>query len=158
MSFEPLYIQKWVYDTLVGDQTLQELLQVPGRATNYQIGIYSTIAPEKDPRSGSIPQLPYIVFNSSGNIGDETVLCGGRYMTVPTIRVTAWDNSNGTISYKRLKPIVDRIDVLLGGQSATVSDISFFCQRYDTDQPYEISGDGRVDYGLSLLYRFNTII
>ena len=40
----------------------------------------------------------------------------------------------------------------------TVSGITFISQRFDTDQPYEIAGDGRVDYGLTLLYRFNTIV
>ena len=157
MSFEPLYIQKWIYDTLVNDATLQRLLSFT-QAPNYQVGVYSEIAPEKDPVSGYIPQLPYIVFSNAGNLGDDTVLCGGRYMTVPTYRVTVWDNNNGTISYARIKPIIDRVDVLLGGQNTTIDGITFFCQRYDTDQPFAIAGDGRVDYGLSLLYRFNTII
>ena len=157
MSFEPLYIQKWIYQTLQGDLTLQTLL-AGSQAPNYQINVYGELAPEKDPITQEIPQLPYIVFSNVGNLGDDTVLCGGRYLTVPTYRVTAWDNNNGTISYKRLKPIIDRVDTLLGGQKVTIDGITFFCQRYDTDQPFTIQGDGRVDYGLSLLYRFNTII
>ena len=34
MSFEPLIIQKWIFDTLVADQTLQTLL-AGNKAPNY---------------------------------------------------------------------------------------------------------------------------
>jgi hypothetical protein len=158
MSFEPLIIQKWIFDTLVADQTLQTLLANP-TAPNYQRGIYSEIAPEKDPVSQSIPQLPYVVFARSGSdVTDEFALCGSRYQTIPVYRITVWDNSNGTISYQNLYPIINRVDTLLSGQTVTVSGVTFISQRFDTDQPYEIAGDGRVDYGLTLLYRFNTIV
>lgn len=158
MSFEPLIIQKWIYDTLVADQTLQTLLSGT-QAPNYQRGIYSEIAPEKDPVSGFIPQYPYVVFSRNGSdITDEFVMCGSRYQTIPVYRITVWDNSNGTISYQRLNTIINRVDSLLSGQKVTVDNINFIAQRFDTDQPYEIAGDGRVDYGLTLLYRFNTII
>lgn len=158
MSFEPLIIQKWIYDTLVGDNTLQTLLANP-TAPNYQRGIYSEFAPEKDPISQKVPQLPYVVFSRNGSdITDEFVLCGSRYQTIPVYRITAWDNNNGTLSYKKLKDIITRVDNLLSGQKVTVDGINFIAQRFDTDQPYEIAGDGRVDYGLTLLYRFNTII
>ena len=158
MSFEPLIIQKWIFDTLVADQTLQTLL-AGNRAPNYQRGIYSEIAPEKDPVSSVIPQYPYVVFSRSGSdITDEFALCGSRYQTIPVYRITVWDNSNGTISYKPLYNIINQVDSLLSGQKVTVDGINFIAQRFDTDQPYEIAGDGRVDYGLTLLYRFNTII
>lgn len=158
MSFEPLIIQKWIYDTLVNDNTLQTLLANP-TAPNYQRGIYSEFAPEKDPISQKVPQLPYVVFSRNGSdITDEFVICGSRYQTIPVYRITAWDNNNGTLSYKRLKDIIYRVDNLLSGQKVTVDGINFIAQRFDTDQPYEIAGDGRVDYGLTLLYRFNTII
>ena len=85
-------------------------------------------------------------------------LCGSRYQTIPIYRITVWDNNNGSISYQRLKLITDRIDTLLQGQQTTSSGITFYSQRFDTDQPFEINNDGRVDYGLSLLYRFNTVI
>jgi len=158
MSFEPLIIQKWIFDTLVADQTLQTLL-AGNKAPNYQRGIYSEIAPEKDPVSSVIPQYPYVVFSRSGSdITDEFALCGSRYQTIPVYRITVWDNSNGTISYKPLYNIINQVDSLLSGQKVTVDGINFIAQRFDTDQPYEIAGDGRVDYGLTLLYRFNTII
>ena len=158
MSFEPLEIQKWIFDTLVNDVTLQTLL-AGVKAPNYQTGVYSEIAPEKDPVSGYIPQYPYVVFSRNGSdITDEFVMCGSRYQTIPIYRITVWENNNGSISYQRLKTITDRIDQLLQGQQTTESGITFFSQRYDTDQPFEISNDGRVDYGLSLLYKFNTVI
>ena len=158
MSFEPLEIQKWIFETLQGDNTLQTLL-AGSRAPNYQVGVYSEIAPEKDAISQNMPQLPYVVFTRSGSVGaDETVLCGGRYYTIPAYRVTAWDNNNGSISYNRIKPVIDRVDALLSQQKVTINGITFFCQRYDTSQPFELSGDGRFDYGLTLLYRFNTLV
>ena len=85
-------------------------------------------------------------------------MCGSRYQTIPVYRITVWDNSNGTISYQPLYNIINQVDSLLSGQKVTVDGINFIAQRFDTDQPYEIAGDGRVDYGLTLLYRFNTII
>ena len=158
MSFEPLLIQKWIFDTLVADQTLQTLLANP-TAPNYQRGIYSEIAPEKDPVSQKVPQYPYVVFSRNGSDNtDEFALCGSRYQTIPVYRITVWDNSNGTISYQPLYNIINQVDSLLSGQQVTVDNITFIAQRFDTDQPYEIAGDGRVDYGLTLLYRFNTII
>jgi len=158
MSFEPLVIQKWIYDTLRNDQTLQALLS-GALAPNYQQGIYNEIAPEKDAISQKMPQLPYIVFSRAGSDGDDQIaMCGSRYQTIPIYRITVWENNNGSISYQRLKTITDRIDTLLQGQQTTESGITFFSQRFDTDQPFEISNDGRVDYGLSLLYKFNTVI
>ncbi len=158
MSFEPLIIQKWIYDTLRADSTLASLL-AGEKAKNFQQGIYAEVAPEKDAVSQKMPQLPYIVFSRAGSdFSDEFVMCGARYLTAPLFRVTIWDNSNGSLTYKRLKSIADRVDVLLDQQKETVDGISYLCQRYDTDQPFEVGSDGRVDYGLTLLYKFITII
>jgi len=158
MSFEPLIIQKWIYDTLIADVTLNRLLAVD-KAAFYQRGIYSEVAPEKDPVSLKMPQLPYIVFSRAGSdASDQFVICGGRYLTSPIFRVTIWDSSNGSLTYKNLKSIADRVDVLLDQQAETIDGISYLCQRYDTDQPFEVQSDGRVDYGLSLLYKFITTI
>jgi hypothetical protein len=157
MAFEPLIIQKWIYDTLKSDSTLSALMSV-GNAPGYQQGIYNTFAPEKDAISGKMPQLPYIVFRRNGSSGnDATVLCGSRFQTFPDFNVIVWDNNNGTLSYQRISSIANRIDTLLSGQSVTTDGITFYCQRTNTDQPFEISTDGRVDYGLSLTYNFNTI-
>jgi len=158
MSFEPLAIQKWIYDTLKNDSTLQGHLAI-NKAKNYQQGIYNEIAPEKDSISQKMPQLPYIVFSRAGSdISDDVTLCGSRYLSIPVYRVTVWDNKNGSSSYINLKTIIDRVDALLGGEKVTDSGITFYCQRFDTEQPIEVQSDGRVDYGLTLLYRFITII
>jgi hypothetical protein len=158
MTFEPLVIQKWIYDTLSADSTLAGLL-AGQKAKNYQQGIYAEIAPEKDAISQKMPQLPYIVFSRAGSdASDQFVMCGSRYLTSPLFRVTIWDQSNGSLSYKNLKSIADRVDVLLDQQNETIDGISYLSQRYDTDQPFEVQSDGRVDYGLTLLYKFITII
>jgi hypothetical protein len=158
MSFEPLIIQKWIYDTLRVDSTLASLL-AGNKAKNYQQGIYAEIAPEKDAVSGKMPQLPYIVFSRAGSDGsDEFVMCGARYLTSPLFRITIWDQSNGSLTYQNLKSIADRVDVLLDQQAETIDGITYLSQRYDTDQPFEVQSDGRVDYGLSLLYKFITTI
>jgi len=158
MSFEPLVISKWIYDTLSADNTLAILL-AGSKAPNYQQGIYNEIAPEKDAVSQKMPQLPYVVFSRSGSdINDESALCGTRYYSIPVYRITVWDNKNGSISYARLKNIIERVDTLLSNESVTASGIKFYCQRFDTDQPFEVGSDGRVDYGLTILYRFNTIV
>ena len=158
MSFEPLVIQKWIYDTLSADSTLASLL-AGSRAKNYQQGIYSEIAPEKDALSQRMPQLPYIVFSRAGSdASDQFVICGGRYLTSPIFRITIWDSSNGSLTYKNLKSIADRVDVLLDQQAETIDGLTYLSQRYDTDQPFEVQSDGRVDYGLSLLYKFITTI
>ena len=158
MSFEPLIISKWIYDTLSADKTLATLI-AGSKAPNYQQGIYLEVAPEKDPVSQQMPQLPYIVYSRLGSEGsDQTALCGDRFYTVPIFRITVWDQQNGSISYQRVNNIINRVDLLLGQQTVTVSGLTFLSQRFDTDQPFEVGSDGRVDYGLSLLYRFNTAI
>jgi len=158
MSFEPLVISKWIYDTLSTDDTLAAYLS-GSKAPYYQQGVYLEVAPEKDPRTQQMPQLPYIVFSRSGSdITDESALCGSRYYSIPVYRITVWDNKNGSISYSKLKNIIERVDTLLSNQSVVDSGIKFYCQRFDTDQPFEVGSDGRVDYGLTILYRFNTIV
>lgn len=106
-----------------------------------------------------MPQLPYVVFSRAGSdISDDAALCGDRYFTIPVYRVTVWNNNNGSLSYKGLKDIIDRIDTLLGGEKVTDSGVTWYCQRFDTDQPIQVQSDGRVDFGLTILYRFTTII
>jgi hypothetical protein len=73
-------------------------------------------------------------------------------------RITIWDQSNGSLTYQNLKNIADRVDLLLDQQAETIDGITYLSQRYDTDQPFEVQSDGRVDYGLTLLYKFITII
>ena len=158
MAFEPLIIQKWIYSTLSADSTLAGLL-AGSRAKNYQQGIYNEVAPEKDAVSGRMPQLPYIVFSRAGSdINDEVALCGDRYYSIPVYRITIWNNSNGSLTYNNMEQILNRVDTLLGGEKVTDSGITFYCQRFDTEQPIQVQSDGRVDFGLTILYRFTTII
>lgn len=158
MAFEPLIIQKWIYDTLSSDATLASLL-AGKKAAFYQRGVYSEVAPEKDSVSQKMPQLPYVVFSRAGSdINDEATLCGDRYFSIPVYRVTVWNNNNGSLSYKGMSDILSRIDLLLGGEKVTDSGITWYCQRFDTEQPIQVQSDGRVDFGLTILYRFTTII
>lgn len=158
MAFEPLIIQKWIYSTLSADSDLAGLL-AGSRAKNYQQGIYSEVAPEKDAVSQRMPQLPYIVFSRAGSdINDEVALCGDRYYSIPVYRITIWNNSNGSLTYANMEQILNRVDTLLGGEKVTDSGITFYCQRFDTEQPIQVQSDGRVDFGLTILYRFTTII
>ena len=158
MAFEPLISQKWIYSTLSSDSDLEGLLAW-SRAKNYQQGIYSEVAPEKDAVSQRMPQLPYIVFSRAGSdINDEVALCGDRYYSIPVYRITIWNNSNGSLTYANMEAILNRVDTLLGGEKVTDSGITFYCQRFDTEQPIQVQSDGRVDFGLTILYRFTTII
>jgi len=156
MAFEPLAIEQWIYTTLKNDSTLQtELAKVNGAVKNYQIGVYSTLAPERDPVSKITPQTPFIIFARNGSEGvDDPVLCGDTYVSFPLYRITVWHQSSGAISYNTLKSIAERIDTLLGNTTSTVNGVQFQSQRYDTDMPVVVQQDGRVDFGLSMLYRF----
>jgi len=154
--FEPLVIENWLYSTLKSDSTLQSLLaSINNKAPNYQIGVYSTMAPEKDPFSKKTPQTPYVVFNFIGSAQeDEQAVCGGSYTSRPIYRVNVWQTSNGSISFGAIKSIADRIDNLLQNQTVTQDGITFNCFRTDTEMPVTVQVDGKIDYALSLLYKF----
>jgi hypothetical protein len=154
--FEPLVIESWIYSTLKSDNTLQGLLAaVNNKSPNFQIGVYSTLAPEKDPFSKKMPQTPYIVFNRDGSASDdEDAICGGSFLSRPTYRVNVWQTSNGSISWNSIKSIANRVDTLLQNQTVTDSGITFICQRTDTAMPLTTQVDGKIDYALSFLYKF----
>lgn len=152
--FEPLVIENWLYTTLKNDSTLQGLLAaVNDKAPNYQIGVYSTMAPEKDPYSKKTPQTPYIVFSFSGSAqDDEQAVCGGSYTSRPMYAVNVWQSSNGSISWSSIKSIADRVDTLLQNQTVTQDGITFHSFRNDVSMPITVQIDGKIDYALSLLY------
>jgi hypothetical protein len=156
MAFETLEIEKWIYTTLKNDATLGNLLaRAADKAKDYQIGIYSTVAPERDPVSNAVPQLPFVVFARNGSDSDDDqALCGSTYLTHPVYRVSVWQSSSGTVSFGSIKSIAERIDNLLHNQTATQGGIKFHCVRYNTEQPIVVQVDGRVDFALSLLFRF----
>jgi len=154
--FEPLVIENWLYTTLKSDSTLQGLLAaVNNKSSNYQIGVYSTMAPEKDPFSHRTPQTPYIVFNFIGSAqDDEQAVCGGSYTSRPMYSVNVWQSSNGSISWSSVKSIADRVDTLLQNQTVTQDGITFHSFRNDVSMPLTVQIDGKIDYALSLSYTF----
>ena len=156
MAFEPLAIEQWIYTTLKNDSTLQtELAKVGSKVKNYQIGVYSTVAPERDPVSKVTPQTPYVIFAFNGIEGeDDPVLCGDTFLTHPLYRITVWHSSSGAVSFNTLKSIAERVDTLLGNATTTINGVQFQSQRYETDMPVVVQQDGRVDFGLSMLYKF----
>lgn len=150
---ESLVVDEWIYDTLTADATLQGLLAVDNRAPNYQQGIYLYMAPEKDPISLRQPQVPYIVVrHTDGGQEDTQSMCGGRIVTSSVHQVWCWDTQSGAVSMARIKGIVDRIDTLLNQQSVNTTTPVFFLNRTSVNSSVDVSQDGRVDNGISLVF------
>ena len=150
---ESLVVDEWIYDTLTADTTLQDLLAVDNRAPNYQQGIYLYMAPEKDPISLRQPQVPYIVVRHTDNGQEDTQsMCGGRIVTSSVHQVWCWDTQSGAVSMARIKGIVDRIDTLLNKQSVNTTTPVFFLNRTSVNSSVDVSQDGRVDNGISLVF------
>jgi len=150
---ESLVVDEWIYDTLTADATLQGLLAVDNRAPSYQQGIYLYMAPEKDPISLRQPQVPYIVVrHTDGGQEDTQSMCGGRIVTSSVHQVWCWDTQSGAVSMARIKGIVDRIDTLLNKQSVNSTTPVFFLNRTSVNSSVDVSQDGRVDNGISLVF------
>lgn len=154
MSFEPLTVAKYIFQTLSGDATLKTLL-AGSKAPGYQLGVYQEMAPTVDPVSGYEPILPYIVFSRVGSWEpNQNALCNGTHVQYPSYRVTVWHEQSGSISYSRVQSIADRITVLLDGQRVSLDGLDFASLRLDTEQPIIIGTDGHIDYGLTVVYGF----
>jgi hypothetical protein len=150
---ESLVVDEWIYDTLTADSTLQGLLAVDNWAPSYQQGIYLYMAPEKDPISLRQPQVPYIVVrHTDGGQEDTQSMCGGRIVTSSVHQVWCWDTQSGAVSMARIKGIVDRIDTLLNKQSVNSTTPVFFLNRTSVNSSVDVSQDGRVDNGISLVF------
>lgn len=150
---ESLVVDEWIYDTLTGDATLQDLLAVDNRAPGYQQGVYLYMAPEIDPVSLKQPQVPYIVVrHTDAGQTDEQSMCGGRIVTTSSHQVWCWDTQSGAVSMARVKPIVDRIDTLLNKQSVDATTPPFFLNRSSVSSSVDVSQDGRVDNGIVQMY------
>ena len=150
---ESLVVDEWIYDTLTADATLQDLIAVDNRAPSYQQGIYLYMAPEKDPISLRQPQVPYIVVrHTDGGQEDTQSMCGGRIVTSSVHQVWCWDTQSGAVSMARIKGIVDRIDTLLNKQSVNTTTPVFFLNRTSVNSSVDVSQDGRVDNGISLVF------
>ena len=154
MAYEPAVIEQWIYETLSNDATLQGLLAVENKPSNYQQGIYNTVAPQLDPISRKPVQVPYVVFSRDGASGDdEDTLCGSRVFTYPNYRVTVWDTESGAMSMSRIQTIMSRIDTLLDNQTVTSTSPRLYVRRTSTDQTFGLSDGGRTDYGVTAVYR-----
>jgi hypothetical protein len=157
MAFEILEVENWMYDTLYNDSTLQTLLaKLANSVKNYQQGIYTYIAPEKDPISGKSPLLPYIVIQKTGGSSDEKSLCGSTSFTYPTYRVMVWYAQSGSVSFNRIKDILDRVDTLLNNVSVTSTTPNFSIFKDSSDSIIQVEGDGRVYYAGILNYQIMT--
>jgi hypothetical protein len=155
MSYEPSVIENWIYDTLKADATLSDLLAPDNKPAGYQQGIYNAIAPQVDPVSRKAPAVPYVVFTLDSATADETALCGSRAFSRPSYRVTVWDNQTGAISMARVAAIMDRIDTLLDNQFVSTTP-KFYIRREIPGQTFTLGNDGRIDYGVTAVYRVVT--
>lgn len=154
MAYEPAVIEQWIYETLSGDSTLAGLLAVDNKPDGYQMGIYNTVAPQIDPISRKSVQVPYVVFSRAGSGGDdEDTLCGSRAFTYPNYRITVWDTESGAISMSRIQTIMSRIDTLMDNQTVTSTTPRLYVRRVSTDQTFALSDGGRMDYGVTAVYR-----
>jgi hypothetical protein len=151
---EALVIENWLYDTLASDQTIAEALATDGRAPFYQVGVYSTIAPLVDPRTGKPPTTPYIVFSNEGTAGDDDIaLCGQRIMADPVYRITVWDSVKGAVSWSRIQAVADRIDALVDNQTLATTPPAW-SRRLSASTEIEVANDGLIDLGITGLYHF----
>lgn len=156
MAYEPAVIENWIYDTLKADSTLADLLAPENKPADYQQGIYNAIAPQIDPVSRTAPQVPYVVCTLDSAGSDETALCGTRVFSRPSYRVTVWDNQTGGMSMSRVASIMDRIDTLLDNQFVTSTTPRFQIRREIPGQTFTLSQGGRIDYGVTAVYRVVT--
>ena len=156
MAYEPKVIEDWIYDTLRADATLADLIAPDNKPANYQQGIYNTLAPEVDPVSRKAPQVPFVVFTLDSAGQDETALCGSRVFSRPGYRVTVWDNQTGAISLSRVGSIMDRIDTLLDNQIVTATTPRFQIRREIPGQTFQLAQGGRIDFGVTAVYRVVT--
>ena len=153
MAFEPILMEEWIYDTLTADSTLKGYLAVDSGVPGFQKGIYLHIAPEIDPISKTVPQNPYVVIQHVGNFKqDDIVMCGDVAFTYHQYRVTVWYSQKGSVSYKKLKNIADRIDYLLSNKKITTVTPNFTTRRFSATNIMDVAADGRIDYGMVLTY------
>lgn len=154
MAVEALVIEDWIYDTLSTDQTLAEALAGEDRAPFWQVGVYSTIAPLVDPRTGKPPATPYIVYTNEGVAGDDDIaLCGQRIMSEPVYRIAVWDSAKGAVSWSKIRAVADRIDALVDNQTLATTPPAW-SRRLTASTDIEVSNDGLIDYAISQTYHF----
>ena len=157
MAYEPAVIEQWIYETLQGDATLQALLATGNLPPNYQVGVYSMVAPQIGPVSRLQPSTPYIVFGRAGSNGNDAAgLCGARLFTYPVYAVVVWDTQSGAVSAAASQTIMNRVDTLLDNQMVTTTTPRFYCRRESTAQTFALSEGGRTDLGVVGNYKIVT--
>ena len=158
MAFEPIIIEEWIHDTLTADATLKGYLAIDSKVPGYQKGIYLHIAPDQDPVSNKIPEVPYIVASHIGNYKiDDVVLCGDVAFTYHQYRIIIWYRQKGSVSFAKLKNIADRVDFLLNNKKITTTSPNFTTRRLGATNVMDVSSDGRIDYGMVLSYEIITV-
>lgn len=157
MSFEPLYIESWIWSTLHGDDTLTDALaEVVGEAPGYQQGVYLHLAPNKDRTAGKPPAVPYIVISREDVGLDAMAINGDRARADVQYRVTVWDSQNGSVAMDRIIDVADRMDALLHAQTATQNNVTLFCRRVGTGTEIEQVMGGAMLYGTFGIYQFES--
>ena len=152
MAIEWVDVISWIYQRLSEDDELKELIAGATKVKGYQQGIYTDMAPQVDPISGKSPLAPFIIVALADGGLDERTLCGTRITTNPSIRITAWDRQSGSVSYARIKPIMDRVDYLIDNQNSTTSP-SFWIRRDNGDVIFPDPSNGITDYGITATYQ-----
>lgn len=152
MAIEWVDVITWIYQKLSEDDELKELLANTSKVKGYQQGVYTDMAPQVDPVSGKSPLSPFIIIALADGGIDERVLCGQRITASPSIRITAWDRQSGSVSYARIKPIMDRVDYLIDNKNSTSSP-SFWIRRDSGDVIFPDPSNGITDYGITATYQ-----
>jgi len=153
MAADVLQVDEWVTETLRADATLQDLLAIDGRAPNYQLGVYTNVAPEKDPTSRKSVMVPFVIVKrDSGSTQEQVSIGGQRAIVKHIVSVVVWDIHTGTASYSRTKAVADRVDALLQNTSFVVADGQGWSTRYASDTIIDPQPDGRINCGIMQAY------
>lgn len=152
MAIEWVDVIAWTYKTLSEDAVLQDLLSGMSKVRGFQQGIYTDMAPQVDPISGNSPISPFIIISLADGGIDERVMCGARFLANPSIRITAWDRQSGSVSYARIKPIMDRVDELIDNKESFTSP-RFWIRRDSSDVIFPDPSSGITDYGITSTYQ-----
>jgi len=152
MAIEWVDVISWIYQTLSEDSVLQDLIAGTSKVRGYQQGVYTDMAPQVDPISGKSPLAPFVIVSLADGGVDERSLCGTRFLASPSIRITAWDRQSGSVSYARIKPIMDRVDELIDNKESFTTP-HFWIRRDGSDVIMPDPSSGITDYGITATYQ-----
>ena len=152
MAIEWVDVISWIYKTLSEDDVLAELLTGTSKVKGFQQAVYTTMAPQVDPISGQSPLAPFVIVALADGGVDERSLCGSRFLANPTLRITTWDRQSGSVSYARIKPIMDRVDELIDNKESYTTP-RFWIRRDSSDVIFPDPSSGITDYGITATYQ-----